>query len=203
MILYTIAAIIFLNGFRTATIRDSIVLSWTISMSALGLAISASRPPEYVHGASLLVASVAIFFFLIHNRWLFQLIPMFVTSAGTIVILVVVKKGVSGASLFSMILAFLIVNATGILASWRLHHYRRAQFFATRELEVALANVKTLSGMIPICAGCKQIRDDQGFWQAVEKYVMDRSDARFSHGYCPACFELAMAEVDALPKRQG
>jgi PAS domain S-box-containing protein len=55
------------------------------------------------------------------------------------------------------------------------------------ELQAALASVKRLSGLIPICASCKKIRDDQGFWQQVEVYVRERSDADFSHGICPDC----------------
>jgi PAS domain S-box-containing protein len=55
------------------------------------------------------------------------------------------------------------------------------------ELKEALANVKTLRGLIPICASCKKIRDDQGYWSQVEVYVRDRSDAQFSHGICPDC----------------
>lgn len=55
------------------------------------------------------------------------------------------------------------------------------------ELEAALAEVKTLSGLIPICAHCKKVRDDQGFWQQVEGYVSAHSRATFSHGICPVC----------------
>ncbi|HKC11859.1 MAG TPA: hypothetical protein VKI41_07475, partial [Vicinamibacteria bacterium] len=55
------------------------------------------------------------------------------------------------------------------------------------ELTEALASVKTLRGLIPICASCKKIRDDQGYWSQVEVYVRDRSEAQFSHGICPDC----------------
>ena len=56
-----------------------------------------------------------------------------------------------------------------------------------RELQAALAEVKTLHGILPICASCKRIRDDRGAWQPIESYVRDRSDAEFSHGICPDC----------------
>ncbi|RME47708.1 MAG: response regulator [Caldilineae bacterium] len=56
-----------------------------------------------------------------------------------------------------------------------------------KELEEALAKVKTLSGLLPICANCKKIRDDEGYWQQVELYIEEHSDARFSHGLCPDC----------------
>jgi len=55
------------------------------------------------------------------------------------------------------------------------------------ELEEALAQVKQLSGLLPICAGCKKIRDDNGYWQQVEVYIRDHSEADFSHGLCPDC----------------
>jgi len=57
------------------------------------------------------------------------------------------------------------------------------------ELKEALASVKTLRGLIPICASCKKIRDDKGFWSQVEVYVRDRSEAEFSHGMCPDCIK--------------
>lgn len=57
------------------------------------------------------------------------------------------------------------------------------------ELQEALSNVKTLSGLIPICAWCKKVRDDQGFWNQVEAYVMHHSDATFTHGICPDCMK--------------
>jgi len=57
------------------------------------------------------------------------------------------------------------------------------------ELQEALENVKTLRGFIPICAHCKKIRDDEGFWKQVETYVSEHSLATFSHGLCPACIK--------------
>ncbi len=56
-----------------------------------------------------------------------------------------------------------------------------------QQLRDALENVKTLSGLLPICARCKKIRDDKGYWNQIESYVAKRSNARFSHGYCPEC----------------
>ncbi|MBW1881485.1 MAG: hypothetical protein JRJ84_24270, partial [Deltaproteobacteria bacterium] len=54
-------------------------------------------------------------------------------------------------------------------------------------LEHALAEVKTLRGLLPICASCKKIRDDQGSWNQIEVYIRDRSEAEFSHSICPDC----------------
>lgn len=72
--------------------------------------------------------------------------------------------------------------------------YRRAhqKYLAEREqliseLQAALARVKLLSGFLPICASCKKIRNDQGYWQQIESYIRDHSEAEFSHGICPEC----------------
>lgn len=63
------------------------------------------------------------------------------------------------------------------------------------DLEEALARVKRLQGLLPICMYCKKIRSDEHYWQQVEQYVSDHSEARFSHGICPDCFERVMAEI--------
>ena len=63
------------------------------------------------------------------------------------------------------------------------------------ELNEALAEISTLRGIIPICAKCKNVRDDKGFWQQVECYVSDRSDAEFSHGVCPGCAQELYPEL--------
>ncbi len=57
------------------------------------------------------------------------------------------------------------------------------------ELETALTQVKQLSGLLPICCYCKNIRDDHNYWQRVEDYVAANADVRFSHGICPGCFK--------------
>ncbi len=57
----------------------------------------------------------------------------------------------------------------------------------TKDLQAALDNVKTLSGMLPICSSCKKIRNDDGYWSQIEEYIRQHSDAEFSHGICPEC----------------
>jgi phosphoserine phosphatase RsbU/P len=64
------------------------------------------------------------------------------------------------------------------------------------ELQEALANVKQLHGLLPICSYCKRIRGDDQYWQQVESYIAARSDAQFSHGICPPCYEKLEAEIE-------
>ena len=70
------------------------------------------------------------------------------------------------------------------------------------QLQVALAEVKKLSGIIPICAGCKKIRDDKGFWNQVEAYIQTHSLATFSHGLCPDCTTRLYPELAEEIKRK-
>lgn len=63
-------------------------------------------------------------------------------------------------------------------------------------LHSALEDIRTLRGIIPICANCKQIRDDQGYWNQVEVYIRDRTEAQFSHGICPTCVKILYPDLD-------
>ena len=63
------------------------------------------------------------------------------------------------------------------------------------DLQHALAQVKSLSGMLPICCRCKRVRDDQGDWQQIEDYIRQHSEADFTHGYCPECAKVALEEA--------
>jgi PAS domain-containing protein len=64
------------------------------------------------------------------------------------------------------------------------------------ELREALSNIKTLSGLLPICAWCKKIRDDGGYWRQVEAYVSEHSNAEFTHAICPHCMEKLKDELE-------
>lgn len=67
-----------------------------------------------------------------------------------------------------------------------------------RSLKKALDEVTTLQGFIPICSSCKKIRDDQGYWSQVESYISKHSGAKFSHGYCPDCFDKEMQRLEDI-----
>lgn len=90
--------------------------------------------------------------------------------------------------------ALIFTNVIGLYYTRTVQTHRRRQSLAYRvqrqtgdRLERALAEVKTLRGIIPICGHCKRVREDDGFWEQVEAFVAARSDAAFSHGICPEC----------------
>lgn len=68
-----------------------------------------------------------------------------------------------------------------------------------QELQQALAEVQTLSGLLPICCYCKSIRDDRGYWSRVEAYLSKRTGARFTHSYCPDCMKKYFPEILQSP----
>jgi phosphoserine phosphatase RsbU/P len=71
------------------------------------------------------------------------------------------------------------------------------------ELEAALHSVRKLQGLLPICAYCKRIRNDQNYWQQVETYISEHTQAQFTHGICPECFaKIAPRELENSPAGQ-
>ena len=59
-----------------------------------------------------------------------------------------------------------------------------------------MSEIKTLSGLLPICASCKKIRDDKGYWNQIEGYIQKHSAAKFSHGMCPKCSDELYGKKD-------
>lgn len=101
--------------------------------------------------------------------------------------------------LFSFYMVYMAIIATGIENPFNLIflELERTNKQLTREIETrkqterelttALSEVKTLSGLLPICASCKNIRDDKGYWRQIEAFIKDHAEVDFSHGICPEC----------------
>jgi len=70
------------------------------------------------------------------------------------------------------------------------------------ELQTALSNVKQLRGLLPICSYCKRIRGDDQYWQQVEGYIAQHSEAQFSHGICPSCYQKVNDELDGIERNR-
>ncbi len=103
---------------------------------------------------------------------------------------------------FTQTRAFYGLAALGLIAlglaaqQWQVRRLRRHKAELQQTAEEAIANVRTLRGMLPMCASCKKIRDDEGYWQGVETYISAHSDAAFSHGLCPSCSTEYFPELD-------
>ena len=91
----------------------------------------------------------------------------------------------------------ILITLASLYARFRLKHQSEARLRAKAdELSAALDRVQTLKGMLPICAWCKKIREDNGYWTKVESYITSHSAAEFTHCICPSCAD-NLAEGDA------
>jgi hypothetical protein len=89
---------------------------------------------------------------------------------------------------FAVITGLVIVSLALLYARYRLKQQSESRFRVQAEtLTLALERVQTLKGMLPICAWCKKIRDDKGYWTQVEAYIASHSTAEFTHCICPSC----------------
>ncbi len=120
-------------------------------------------------------------------------IPIIVTTAYSEAsyLLDAIEAGIDHYVMKPMELARLVAaiekSAELIAARKAAARYREEREQLIAELQAALDKVKLLSGFLPICASCKKIRDDNGYWQQIEAYIRDHSEAEFSHGICPDC----------------
>ena len=96
---------------------------------------------------------------------------------------------VGGVDALHLVPAFLSLNVAGFMVRFNTQAYRAlVEHLATRAaLEEALANIQTLGELLPICASCKKIRDDTGYWNQIEDYISTHTETSFSHGICPDC----------------
>jgi hypothetical protein len=93
-----------------------------------------------------------------------------------------------------------IVLAIGI---WRwLPRVNEHEKMTKEELDAAVNEVSTLHGLLPICASCKKTRDDSGYWNQIEVYISNHSEAEFSHGICPDCTKKLYPEMDLLDEEE-
>lgn len=174
--------------------RDPLVTAWALAFVVLDVASSAIRPPEYVGYIALTPLVVLALYTVIPAPPSYLTGLAVVESVGTI--FVVVASELDRTALFTFIVALVAAHAIGITAMWSLHRLARDEFLALRaerearsELQQVVEEIRTLRGVLPICASCKKIRDDEGAWRQMEDYVTERSEARFSHGLCPSCLE--------------
>jgi hypothetical protein len=104
-------------------------------------------------------------------------------------------------------MAIFLVVALALFSMRRWQEVTKSKIEITKKnkkLQKALAEIKQLRGIVPICASCKKIRDDKGFWHQVEEYVRDHTDAEFSHGVCPECIiKLYPDFIDGEQKNEG
>jgi len=88
------------------------------------------------------------------------------------------------------------LTVLGLFAGDRLRHRaaKRRETELRKRIEEEMAKVRILSGLLPICAWCKEIKDEGGNWMKMEQYITQRSEAKFTHGMCPKCYRKMAAD---------
>ena len=182
---------------RKSSIRkaDAAAFIWAaVATNGFILAISFVRPPHFTQHAATCATAVVAYFIVARMPFTLQFVASIVLMVGEGAVLAVHSSdGLMALGAGVLVLLFFVTSA---ISSWLLHRWQREQFVALHvesklrgDLEEAMASVKTLESMLPICASCKKIRDEGGVWHPVEVYVRDRTGTRFSHGLCPECVE--------------
>jgi hypothetical protein len=104
---------------------------------------------------------------------------------------------------FNAALIALVALAIALVYRLRVRGLVRRERELKRRIDEAMADVKVLSGLLPICAHCKSIRDDAGYWNRIEAYILEHTEAEFTHGICPQCLEKIYPDVARRLKEQG
>ncbi len=188
-----------------ATIAILIICS---ALGILWMVVIGSNPNKYYY----FMGNMLVIFFglaLIRARFTWALAThIFILFMFGVTILLLTECPVSIALSywFSLVGAFLI----GAVANYSMEYFARKNFYLMRRLELeedrlkkanellkkqfeelknAKDEIKILTGLIPICAKCKKVRDDKGYWNQIESYIAEHSDAKFSHALCPECMD--------------
>lgn len=196
-LLISAAILIALRRTASAAVADRLFFGWGFLIIAMTVCVLSARPPS--HNKLLLMS-----FGMIVTTYCVAPLPL---SRQAILALTYSAAALSvcrqadGKTLFTVAATYVLAHLFGAVTSWRLNHRRREMFLGVlREaelrtrLEAALAEVRTLRGLVCICAWCKRIRDEARVWEPVEQYVQNRTDASFSHVICPDCFQSQVAE---------
>lgn len=163
--------------------------------------VAASRPHTYWGHLVVTVVVAFIALMVVPNRFAYQVAVSGAVSAGEV--LAIPFREMPTEMALVAVVSLILVTVVGAVASWQIHFHRRRAFLAhelvedslrvketlVSELQEALAGVRRLKGLLPICMYCHKIRDDKGYWNRVEEYIRAHSEAEFSHGLCPECLE--------------
>ena len=182
---------------------DISTLFSVLFLSGLVLFINMTRPADYLSHSIADIAILLTIYLILPNRFIFQLISAIIFTAGNIIIIINFRSSHALLGNNIILVSYVLINLLGIIAARQMHISRRTQYELfinekklKEEYQNALEEIITLRGIIPICANCKQIRDDQGYWNQLEVYIQKRSLAKFSHGICPRCSKILYPEID-------
>ncbi len=148
------------------------------------------------------VGLTLIYYQFFSNKFSFSVVASWLMGVGCI-LSGYLFLSMSASEFYGLIIFLVPLNALGMASLRSINRNKRNEFLALvnlqkaydekesliADLQLALAEVKTLEGFLPICANCHSIRNDEGFWERVEMYIQNRTEAQFSHSICPDCLK--------------
>lgn len=201
----TVGIVVLLPRIASGPSRDRLITIWCLYFAAVAIFINITRPPDYIQHSIIDVLILMTLYFLFPLPAPLYAIAPIVFSVGNLTMIYAVKTSISPLETNVLIITYILGNALGLYTAGRMIHYRRGHFLALEkeqglraELEEAMNNLKTLQGMLPICAHCKKVRDDQGYWTQIEQYIRTHSEAEFTHGICPECIKEHYGDVESV-----
>lgn len=193
LIVIGVILLLWLKSNTTARALDLAALTFSLSV-AIGVVIYHNNPevtPVRILGI------VLTFIFVSHiafpNYAILMGFPIILLLAGETYNVAFSGREDLQSHQLTMLLIALFAECVGIFSS-AYHHQARYQAYK------AMKHVKLLSGLLPICSSCKKIRDDQGYYQKIETYITEHSEAQFTHGICPDCASDMYAEIAEYKK---
>jgi hypothetical protein len=192
----SVSILLFLFRIKRYRSFDMLALGWWFSLIALIIFINTTRPAGYVHHVVIDILVLFSMYVIIPNRLINQALPAFIFSTADILLILLLKNPLKPVVFNVLLFSYGLANVMGLFVSRRFHVTRRLEFAALEkekelreELQNALSEIKVLRGILPICSNCKKIRNDEGFWEQVDEYVSDHSEADFTHSMCPDCIQ--------------
>lgn len=178
-----------------------ICIFWLSTLAAI-LIVNTTRPTTYSVHFFVDIMALLLSYMMMPNRLLYQFGPAIIFTILSLGHFFYFKHIQDANEMQLVFTTYIMVNITGGILSWRTNFERRKRYLTlmdlqhtNHDLEKALTEIKTLQGIVPICAKCKKIRDDKGYWNRLEEYIETRLDAEFSHGLCPDCMRELYPEV--------
>ncbi len=178
-----------LTRVRSADVMDHLLLGWSMVVVAATIYLHFSRPvsPPSHHTTDVLM--ILIISLAVPNRFLYQALPAIGLAVASL-LHIWLRESISFADSVGLWSAYVVSTLVGVFAAWHIN-------VSDRQLYRARLEIRTLRGIVPICAECRSVRDGEGEWHRLETYVARHTEADFSHGLCPTCFAQAMEELEA------
>ncbi|HSG92000.1 MAG TPA: hypothetical protein VLA56_22490 [Pseudomonadales bacterium] len=182
---------------RTRRHRHLDILLFCWAMSGAVVVMATLLVADRGTGTAVPVLFTLALYLLLPGPLLERAAPCVLIFAGTVVAAFDPERSMGTAPLPQALGAVLFANAIGVWASISLRNARRAEYVSLRNAVDARSRALLLERLMPICAGCHQVRNEEGYWEDVFSYLRQRSPVLATHGICPACLERELAVLDA------